>query len=119
MATIMTKLLSASTISGDDVKNPSGENLGHIKDLMIDTESGRIAYAVLSFGGLFGMGEKLFAIPFKALRIRPDDEAFELDVDKERLERSHGFNKNDWPDMADQRWQTEVHTVYGVDPYWI
>ena len=119
MPTTMTRVLSASTISGDDVTNPRGEKLGHIKDLMIDTASGRIAYAVLSFGGLFGMGEKLFAIPFKALRIRPDDKAFELDVDEEQLERSHGFDKDDWPNMADQRWQTEVHTVYGVDPYWI
>jgi len=117
--TTMTKVLSASTITGDDVFNTSGEKLGHIKDLMIDTGTGRIAYAVLSFGGLFGMGDKLFAIPFKALRLRPEEKAFELDVDKSQLERSHGFDKDDWPDMADQRWQTEVHTVYGIDPYWI
>jgi sporulation protein YlmC with PRC-barrel domain len=88
MPTTMSRVLSASTMTGEDVMNPRGEKLGRIKDFMIDTSSGRIAYAVLSFGGLFGMGEKLFAIPFKALRSRSDDDAFELDVDKERLERS-------------------------------
>lgn len=118
MATTTARVLSSSTITGDNVRNPQGEDLGKIKDLMIDTSSGRIAYAVLSFGGFLGMGDKLFAVPFKALRLHPEEHSFELDVDKERLERAHGFDKDNWPDMADHSWQTEVHKVYNVDPYW-
>lgn len=112
------RVLSASTINGDSVKNAQGEDLGSIKDLMIDLDSGRIAYAVLSFGGFLGMGDKLFAVPFQALTCRPEEKCFALDVDKEQLERAHGFDQNNWPDMADQKWQREVHTVYGVSPYW-
>ena len=113
------QVLSASTISGDAVQNPAGEDLGSIKDLMIDLDSGRVAYAVLSFGGFLGMGDKLFAVPFKAMEMNADEHCFVLDVDKKRLETAHGFDKDHWPDMADQSWQTEVHRIYGVDPYWI
>ncbi len=113
-----TTVLSASTISGDAVKNRKGEDLGTIKDLMIDTGSGRVAYAVLSFGGFLGMGDKLFAVPFKALDLDTNNHCFHLDVDKERLEKAHGFDPNHWPDMADPSWQSDVHGVYGVDPYW-
>ena len=113
-----TTVLSASTISGDGVKNRKGEDLGTIKDLMIDTGSGRVAYAVLSFGGFLGMGDKLFAVPFKALDLDTTNKCFQLDVDKERLENAHGFDPNNWPDLADQSWQSDVHGVYGVDPYW-
>ncbi len=112
------KVLSASTIAGDTVRNAADENLGEIKDLMIDLSSGRIAYAVLSFGGFLGIGDKLFAVPFKALTCDSDNKCFRLEVSQEQLERAHGFDKNNWPDMADQTWQQEVHTVYGVDPYW-
>lgn len=111
-------VLSSSSITGDGVRNSQGEELGTIKDLMIDLQSGRIAYAVLSFGGMMGFGDKLFAVPFSALSVCPDEHKFKLDVDKERLERAHGFDKDNWPDMADRKWQTEVHQVYGSEPYW-
>ncbi len=68
-------LMSASTLSGDDVKNAQGENLGHVKDIMLDTENNRVAYYVLSFGGLLGMGDKLFAIPPEAMKLNTDDKA--------------------------------------------
>ena len=100
------------------IGGPKGEDLGTIKDLMIDTSSGRVAYAVLAFGGFLGMGDKLFAVPFKALDLDAKNKCFKLAVDKERLEKAHGFDQNHWPDMADQSWQSEVHGVYGVDPYW-
>lgn len=118
MLTTQPQVLSASTINGDSVVNPQGEDLGTIKDLMIDVDSGRVAYAVLSFGGFLGMGDKLFAVPFRALQLDADNHRFALDIDKKRLEKAHGFDKNHWPDMADQSWQTAVHDVYGVSPYW-
>ncbi len=63
------QVLSASTIIGDKVLNPAGEQLGIIKELMIDLDEGNVAYAVLSFGGFLGMGDKLFAIPWEALAL--------------------------------------------------
>ena len=76
------------------------------------------AYAVLSFGGFLGMGDKLFAIPWRALQIDPPNHRFILDVDKETLESAPGFDKDHWPSMADEQWAREIHTYYKANPYW-
>ena len=112
------QVLSATTIIGDKVINPQGENLGEIKELMIDLDLGRVAYAVLSFGGVLGMGEKLFAVPFQALQLRPDRHEFVLNVDKEKLKKAPGFDKNHWPSATDRTWGTQIHRFYGYEPYW-
>ena len=112
------QVLSATTIIGDKVINPQGENLGEVKELMIDLDLGRVAYAVLSFGGVLGMGEKLFAIPFQALQLRPDRHEFVLNVDKEKLKKAPGFDKNNWPSTADRTWGAQIHRFYGYEPYW-
>jgi len=111
-------VLSATTLLGDKVTNPQGEDLGEIKELMIDPHSGRVAYAVLSFGGFLGLGDKLFAIPFTSLKLKADKKHFVLDVPQERLKNAPGFDKNDWPNVADRKWGLEIHTYYGVTPYW-
>ena len=110
--------LSASTIIGDAVENASGEHLGKIEELMIDVEQGRIAYAVLSFGGFMGLGDKLFAIPWNALRINTQEHKFVLEADKNTLEAAPGFDKDNWPDMADPSWGSDIHRYYGQQPYW-
>lgn len=114
----MPHVLSSGTITGDSVVNPQGENLGTIKDLMIEIDSGQVAYAVLDFGSFLGMGGKLFAVPWHALQLQPEQKRFQLDVRKEQLEQAHGFDPEHWPDMADRSWQTDVHKVYGLQPYW-
>ena len=112
------RVLSASTISGDRVRNAAGEDLGKIEDLMIDLESGRVAYAVLSFGGLLKMGNKLFAIPWQALAADTANKQFVLNVDKSMLENATGFDKDNWPDMADPSFGTDLYRHYGYKPYW-
>ena len=112
------KVLSSSTISSDRVKNAAGEDLGKIEDLMIDVNSGRIAYAVLSFGGFLKLGNKLFAIPWQALQLDAVNKQFILGVDKSVLERAPGFDKDNWPDMADPSFGTNVYRHYGYKPYW-
>ena len=112
------KVLSAGSLSKDKVQNLSGESLGDIEDLMIDLGTGRVAYAVLSCGGVLGMGNKLFAIPWQAMNLDTDNQVFLLDVNKESLEQAPGFDKDDWPDMSDPRWGTGIHSHYGVTPYW-
>ncbi len=108
------RVLSASSLSGDKVKNTSGESLGKVDELMIDLETGRVAYVVLSYGGVLGMGNKLFAVPWNAFRIDEDDKAFVLNVDKQRLENAPGFDKDNWPDMADATWSATVYEFYGT-----
>lgn len=112
------RVLSATTIVGDDVVNRAGEGLGEIEDLMIDLAGGRIRYAVLSFGGLLGIGDKLFAVPFEALELDAGNERFVLDVARETLEEAPGFDKENWPDTAEETWQVEVYRHYGYAPYW-
>jgi sporulation protein YlmC with PRC-barrel domain len=112
------KVLAADTLTGDKVVNHQKEDLGKIEHLMIDLANGRIAYAVLSFGGFLGMGDKLFAIPWSALTVDTVEKQFILNVDKEVLKRAPGFDKDHWPNMADRSWGTKVFTYYGAKPYW-
>ena len=107
-------LMGANTLLGNDVYNNDGEDLGDIKELMIDMASGKIAYAVLSFGGLLGMGEKLFAVPWAALVLDTVNERFTLNVPKEALKDAPGFDKGRWPSMSDKTWASGVHRFYGT-----
>jgi sporulation protein YlmC with PRC-barrel domain len=110
------RVLSASTICSDAVVNSQGESLGEVEELMIDLESGRIAYAVLSFGGFLGMGNKLFAVPWEALQLDADNHCFVLNVPREKLEQAPGFDQDDWPDFADPRFGQEIYRHYDIAP---
>jgi sporulation protein YlmC with PRC-barrel domain len=112
------EVMAASTLEGDAVVNAEGEDLGTIEEIMIDVPHGRIAYAVLSFGGFMGMGDKLFAIPWSALTLDAERKCFVLDTDKDRLEQAPGFDKDHWPSMADPTWASKIHSYYGSRPYW-
>jgi sporulation protein YlmC with PRC-barrel domain len=112
------RVLTASTLTGDPVQNAIGDDLGKIVEIMIDIPSGKIAYAVLSFGGFLGMGNKLFAIPWSSLTVNEDKKCFVLNVDKMKLESAPGFDQDNWPDMADMTWGAQIFSYYGVVPYW-
>jgi sporulation protein YlmC with PRC-barrel domain len=100
------------------VRNSEGEDLGKIEELMIDIPTGRVAYAVLSFGGFLGMGNKLFAIPWDALTLDEIEHQFILNVDKKTLEAAPGFDKDEWPDMADPKFGSQIYGYYGYKEYW-
>lgn len=106
------QFLSASTLIGAVVKNPQDESLGELKDVMISTTSGKIAFGVLSSGGMLGMGKKLFAIPWEAFRVDAGKERVILDVPQERLNDAPGFDKDHWPNFADPTVVTQVQTYY-------
>ena len=109
-------ILSAGTITGDDVVNTRDEQLGSIQDLMVDMQSGKIRYVVMSSGGFLGMGDRLFAVPWHALKCDGANHRFVLDVDAERLKAAPGFDKDHWPNMADTTWSTGVDSYYGSRP---
>jgi sporulation protein YlmC with PRC-barrel domain len=112
------EIMAASSFEGETVVNNQGDTVGEIEEIMLDVRSGRIAYAVMSVGGFLGIGEKYFAIPWRAFTMDTDNHRFILDVDKQRLENAPGFDKDHWPAMADQAWATQVHTYYSTRPYW-
>jgi sporulation protein YlmC with PRC-barrel domain len=111
-------VLAATTLTGDHVRNTAGEDLGRIEEVMLDIPTGRISYAVLSFGGFLGIGDKLFAVPWKALQIDTCEHEFILDIPRRALETAPGFDKNNWPDMADPEFSEPVHKFYNQRPYW-
>lgn len=112
------EVMDAATLQGDKVVNAAGDDLGKIEAIMLDVTTGRIAYAVLSFGGFLGMGSKLFAVPWGALTLDTGEKRFVLDVSKEKLENAQGFDNDRWPSMADASWASEIHAYYNVSPYW-
>ena len=110
-------LMGSDTLVGNDVYNQKDEDLGDIKEIMLDMRSGRIGYAVLSFGGFLGLGEKLFAVPWDALKLDTQNKRFVLNVEKDRLDKAPGFDRHEWPNMADPTWEKDIHAYYGTKPY--
>ena len=94
-------LMRISDIRDTRIRNPEGEDLGDLTDIAIDRESGRIIYAVLSYGGILGFGEKRFAIPWEAVRTHPGERVFVVDVDKRTLESAPGFARDAMPREGD------------------
>lgn len=93
-------ILKASEVIGYTVKDREGQELGEIEELVIDPQSGRIVYAALATGGFLGMGDKLFAVPWESMRFMPEEQSFTLNIARETLERSPGFDKDNWPVTA-------------------
>ena len=93
-------VLKASDLIGMNVQGTDGNQLGNIKDLVIDPEEGGVEYAVLEFGGFAGFGDKYFAVPWEALQLDHTNKKLSLDVHKKDLKYAPGFDKNNWPDLS-------------------
>jgi hypothetical protein len=114
--------MESSDVLGCKVENSKGENLGKIESLMLDLSEGRILYAVLSFGGFLGMGDKLFPVPVEALSFRTDEKGKMqraiFDVDKETLKNAPGYDRDQLPNWSDRTYATQVYSHYGYTPWW-
>jgi hypothetical protein len=105
--------MRANTLIGEKVRNVRGDYLGDIKEIVLEMRSGKVAYAVLSFGGVFTMGQKLFAVPWDALLPDTLNKSLVLDVDKDRFKDAPGFDSDKWPNMTDRAWSDGIHNYYG------
>jgi opacity protein-like surface antigen len=101
----------SSQIVGATVKNPQGENLGKIDELVIGRD-GMVSYAILSHGGVLGIGDKLVPIPWKALKYGPKEGIVMVNVDKVTLEKAPNFDPKEWPNFTEPAWQKRVETYY-------
>lgn len=108
------RTLSASSLIGDKVTNDASEDLGSVKDIMLDTETGTVAYVVVSFGGLLGIGDKLLAIPFQKFTIDEANKEFNLHVDKETLKAAPGFDEDHWPDFTKTDFNERIQKYYNT-----
>lgn len=109
-----------------NLQNSQGESLGEIKDIVVDTKSGKVNYAVVTYGGFLGMGNKLFAVPFEAFKVQVDpdkvgdddidgdDYVMILDVTQKQLEGQQGFDEDNWPNMANKQWSADLDKRYNV-----
>ncbi|MBB2487654.1 PRC-barrel domain-containing protein [Mitsuaria sp. WAJ17] len=102
-----------SQLIGKDVRNPQGEKLGEINDLIVDVNNELIHYAILSFGGFMGLGDKLFAYPITVFRHSMDRDELVLDIDKERLRRAPGFERKHWPDWTSPDYNSSLERHFG------
>ena len=111
-------LLQSKTLFEYRVKSPQGEDLGKIEEVMIDMEIGRVAYAVLSFGGFLGLGNKWVPVPWDAVVLRSDEKVLLLNIDKDKLQKAPNFEGTSLPELANRQWGAIIHTYYGYPPYW-
>jgi sporulation protein YlmC with PRC-barrel domain len=111
-------LLRSKTLFEYRVKSPQGDDLGKIEEVMIDMEMGRVAYAVLSFGGLLGLGSKWVPVPWDAVALQPDEKVLLLKIEKEKIEKAPNFESSTLPELANRQWGAVIHTYYGYPPYW-
>ncbi|WP_136685914.1 PRC-barrel domain-containing protein [Falsirhodobacter xinxiangensis] len=112
----MSSVISSTDVNGTTVYSPTGEHLGSIDHLMIDKQSGNVAYAVMGFGGFLGLGEAHHPVPWRKLRYDTSLNGYVTDITKEQLEGAPARPEN-WQD--DRNWATSVYGYYGVAPYWL
>lgn len=112
-------LISAGKVQGTPVYNAKGEKLGSVEDVMIDKLSGVVAYAVMSFGGFLGIGDRHHPLPWQVLDYDTGQGGYVVDLDKDMLKGAPSYAANEDVDWADRNWGKKVHDYYEVPPYWI
>jgi hypothetical protein len=109
-------LIAASKVEGTNVYNRRGESLGSIYDVMIEKRSGKVGYAVMSFGGFLGMGERYHPLPWAVLDYDERQGGYVVDLDKERLQRAPSYGVNETPDWSNRDYGRRIDEYYGVPP---
>jgi sporulation protein YlmC with PRC-barrel domain len=105
-------------VVGKKVVNFGGEIVGEIEEVVIDSAAARVTYAIMSFGGFLGIGDKLFAVPWVSLTYDRMRDAYVMKADKELLKNAPGFDKDNWPDMSDPTRLSQIYKYYNSEPYW-
>lgn len=112
-------LIASDKVEGTKVFDPRGEHIGSIERILVEKRSGKVSYAVLSFGGFMGIGHEHYPLPWSKLNYDESLGGYRVDVTKEQLEgapRYEGENDDDYWTAENGR---RVYDYYGVAPYWI
>ena len=113
-----TLLISAGKVQGTDVYSTGGEKLGDIYDVMLDKQSGRIAYAIMAFGGILGIGKQYHPLPWQTLKYDTRQEGYVVGLTKEALEGGPAFGTDDRPAWGNRAYEQSIHDYYKTQPYW-
>ena len=111
-------LIASDRVEGTPVRRSDGERVGMIERLMIDKRSGRIAYAVMSFGGFLGLGEGYYTLPWGVLAYNPDLDAYEVNLTEDQLRHAPARTEEGGDPASDRDWEEAVHRYYATVPYW-
>ncbi|MFC5504347.1 MULTISPECIES: PRC-barrel domain-containing protein [Hyphomicrobiales] len=112
-------LIAGARVAGTEVYNTAGEHLGEIYDVMLDKKTGKVAYAIMSFGGFLGLGEKYHPIPWSVLDFDPERGGYVVPMTKDKLEAAPMYDSQGEPDWDDRTYGKRVHDYYGTMPYWM
>jgi sporulation protein YlmC with PRC-barrel domain len=112
------KLIAAHRVQGTSLYNTALEKLGTVEDIMIDRASGRIAYAVLSFGGFLGIGDRYYPLPWEKLEYNQELGGYVVDIDRQTLKGAPSYAKTKTAAWDDEAWGRGVYAHYGVPPFW-
>ena len=113
-----THVISSDRVTGTSVYNIAGEKLGSVYKVMLDKYSGKVAYALMSFGGFLGIGEKYHPLPWTALKYDTSKEGYVVNLDKRTLEGAPTVDNYEGPHWADEAWNRRVHDYYKERPFW-
>ena len=111
-------LIAADKVQGTDVFNHGGDRLGSVHDLMIDKQTGQVAYAIMSFGGFLGIGNSYHPLPWSLLRYNTNLGGYVVEIDQRRLEDAPSYPVGTEPAWGDPEYEGKLHDYYGVGPYW-
>ncbi|MDR3535686.1 MAG: PRC-barrel domain-containing protein [Acetobacteraceae bacterium] len=112
------RLIGADQVQGTSVYSGRGEKLGSVEDVMLDKVSGRVAYAVLSFGGFLGIGDRYYPLPWEKLRYDTDLSGYVVDIDRTLLEGAPSYADDEVVHWDDRAWGERVAGYYGARPFW-
>ena len=111
-------LISSEKVEGTAVMNRQGEKVGSIESVMIEKRSGKVAYAVMSFGGFLGIGNEHHPVPWNAMVYDTRLGGYVIDADRARLEGAPKYLGTQTPNWSDREWGQRIHQCYGTRPYW-
>ena len=109
------QLISSEDVEGTSVFGPNDAQIGEIDHLMIDKISGRVSYAVMSFGGFLGLGHSHYPVPWSALKYDTALSGYRTGITEQQLKDAPAFSDDSW---SDRNWETRTHQHYGVPTYW-
>jgi len=112
------RLIASDRVVGTEVRRPDGSKVGRIERLMLDKTSGRVAYAVMSFGGFLGLGEDYYTLPWGTLRFDPEIDAYVVDITEEQLRAAPDRSPEGGNPSDEREWEEHVHRYYNAAPYW-
>jgi len=113
-----TSLIGSDKVDGTAVYGADAKKIGEIERVMIDKLSGKVAYAVMSFGGFLGIGEDYYPLPWPLLTYNPRLEGYEVNVSEQQLKGAPKYSKYDSWDWSDRARDKQVSDYYGANPYW-